>query len=123
MDTTSFKEYRRRRKRMMDMMGEDSIAIIPTAPVRMRNRDVEFPFRADSDFYYLSGFAEPEAVLVLIPDRPQGEYVMFCRQRDPKMEIWNGPRAGLEGMCDDFGADDAFPIEDIDEILPGFARR
>lgn len=115
----NIKEYKRRCKRLMDMMGEDSIAILPTAPVRYRNRDVEFPFRADSDFYYLTGFAEPEAVAVLIPDRPQGEYVMFCRERDPKMEVWNGPRAGLEGVCEIYGADDAFPISDMDDILPG----
>ncbi len=119
METVDIKEYKRRRKRLMDMMGEGSIAIMPTSPVRMRNRDVEFPFRADSDFYYISGFSEPEAVAVLIPDRPQGEYVMFCRERDPKMEVWNGPRAGLDGVCEIYGADDAFPIDDLDEILPG----
>lgn len=115
----NIKEHKRRRKRLMDMMGEGSIAILPTAPVRIRNRDVEFPFRADSDFYYLTGFAEPESVAVLIPDRPQGEYVVFCRERDPKMEVWNGPRAGLEGVCETYGADDAFPIGDLDDILPG----
>ena len=70
-------------------------------------------------FYYLSGFAEPESVAVLIPNRPQGEYVLFCRERDPKMEVWHGPRAGLEGACDIYGADDAFPIGDMDDILPG----
>ncbi len=118
-DTTSAKEYKRRRKKLMDMMGEDSIAIIPTSPVRMRNRDVEYPFRADSDFYYLTGFDEPEAVAVLLPNRERGEFVMFCRERDPTMEVWNGPRAGIEGVCEYYGADDAFPISDLDDILPG----
>ncbi len=113
------KEFQRRRKRLMDMMGDESIAIIPTAPVRMRNRDVEYPFRHDSDFYYLTGFAEPEAVAVLIPGRPSGEYVLFCRERDALMETWNGIRAGLEGAVERHGADDAFPIEDLDDILPG----
>lgn len=113
------REFPKRRKRLMDMMGDDSVAIIPTAPVQMRNRDIEFPFRPDSDFYYLTGFGEPEAVLVLVPDRDNGEYVLFCRERDEKMETWNGHRAGLEGACEIYGADDAFPIDDLDDILPG----
>ena len=113
------KEYSRRRKRLMDMMGDQSVAIIPTAPVSIRNRDVEFSFRPESDFYYLTGYSEPEAVAVLIPDRHHGEYVLFCRERDEKMETWNGRRAGLEGACELYGANDAFPIEDMDDILPG----
>ena len=113
------REFPRRRKRLMDMMGDESIAIIPTSGVRVRNRDVEYPFRADSDFLYLTGFPEPEAVAVLVPDRNSGEYVLFCRERDEKMETWNGRRAGLEGACRQYGADDAFPITDLDDILPG----
>ena len=112
------REFSRRRKRLMDMMDSESIAIIPTASVHIRNRDVEYPFRPDSDFYYLTGFSEPEAVALLIPDRHYGEYVMFCRERDEKMETWNGRRAGLEGVCKIHGADDAFPIGDLDDILP-----
>lgn len=103
----------------MQMMGKDSVAILPAAPVRMRNRDAEHPYRQDSDFYYLTGFPEPEAVAVLIPKRPHGEYILFCRERDPLMETWHGRRAGLEGALDAYGADDAFPITDIDDILPG----
>ncbi|HEY7840651.1 MAG TPA: Xaa-Pro aminopeptidase [Gammaproteobacteria bacterium] len=113
------REFPRRRKRLMDMMGDESIAIIPTSGVRVRNRDVEYPFRADSDFLYLTGFPEPEAVAVLVPDRNSGEYVLFCRERDEAMETWNGRRAGLEGACERYGADDAFPITDLDDILPG----
>ncbi len=113
------KEFARRRKRLMEMMGDSAIAILPSAPVRTRNRDVEFPFRPDSDFYYLTGFPEPEAVAVIAPGRTQGEYLLFCRERDPDMEMWNGERSGLEGACDVYGADDAFPIGDIDDILPG----
>jgi Xaa-Pro aminopeptidase len=113
------REFPRRRKRLMDMMGDESVAIIPTSGVRLRNRDVEYPFRADSDFLYLTGFPEPEAVAVLVPDRNSGEYVLFCRERDEKMETWNGRRAGLEGACEIYGADDAFPITDLDDILPG----
>ncbi|HET8710588.1 MAG TPA: Xaa-Pro aminopeptidase, partial [Spongiibacteraceae bacterium] len=81
--------------------------------------DVEFPFRQDSDFYYLTGFPEPDAVLVLMPGRAHGEVVVFCRERDPTQELWNGYRAGPEGVCAKYGADDAFPINDMDDILPG----
>jgi Xaa-Pro aminopeptidase len=113
------KEFPRRRKRLMDMMGDESIAILPTASVQIRNRDVEFPFRPDSDFFYLTGYPEPEAVLVLIPGRQNGEFILFCRERDKLMETWHGRRSGLEGACDIYAADDAFPIEDMDDILPG----
>ena len=113
------KEFSRRRNQLMRMMGRNSIAIIPTATEQLRNRDVEFPFRADSDFYYLTGFREPDAVAVLIPKRPHGEYLLFCRERDPEMETWTGKRAGTQGAVDTFDADDAFPVGDIDEILPG----
>ena len=113
------REFAKRRQRLMDMMGEGSIAIVPTSPVRPRNRDVEFPFRPDSNFYYLTGFGEPEAVAVLAPGREQGEFVMFCRERDPAAEQWHGARIGLEGVCERHGADDAFPIGDLDDILPG----
>ncbi len=103
----------------MRTMGRDAIAILPAAVVRHRNNDVEYDYRQDSDFHYLTGFAEPEAVAVLIPGRPAGEYVLFCRDRDPTREMWDGGRAGPDGAVRRFGADDAFPIGDIDEILPG----
>ena len=112
-------EFARRRKRLMQLMGEDAIAVLPTAPERVRSRDTEYPYRADSDFYYLTGFPEPEAVAVLIPGRAHGEFLLFCRERDPEMETWHGRRAGLDGARERYGADDAFPIADIDEILPG----
>lgn len=112
-------EFAARRKRLMEMVGEGGIAIIPTAPEQTRNRDVDYPFRPDSDFYYLTGFPEPEAVAVLVPGREHGEYILFCRERDAKMETWHGRRAGLEGALERHGADDAFPITDIDDILPG----
>ena len=103
----------------MQMMSKNSIAILPTAPTSYRNRDIEHRYRADSDFYYLTGFSEPQAVLVLLPKRKHGEYVLFCRERDPVQETWHGRRAGLEGAREIYQADDAFPITDIDEILPG----
>ncbi len=112
-------ECQRRRKRLMDMIGSDSIAILPTSSVYIRNRDVEFPFRPDSDFFYLTAYPEPDAVAVLIPDRADGEFIMFCRESDEEMETWHGRRAGLDGVLNLYGADDAFPIEDMDDILPG----
>ena len=112
-------EFRKRRKKLMDMLGDDSIAILPAAPEKMRNRDVAYRYRQDSDFYYLTGFAEPEAVVALIPGRSQAEFVLFCRERNREQEIWHGTRAGLEGACTDYGADDAYPITDLDDILPG----
>ena len=112
-------EYARRRKALMAQMEPNSIAIIPAAAVAIRNRDVEHVYRQDSDFQYVSGFPEPEAVAVLIPGREYGEYVLFCRERNPERELWDGLRAGQEGAIRDYGANDAFPISDIDDILPG----
>ena len=112
-------EFRRRRQRLMALMESNSIAIIPAAREQLRSRDTEYPFRQDSDFHYLCGFPEPDAVLVLVPGREHGEDVIFCHERDPKMELWHGYRAGPEGACAEYGADDAFPVGDIDDILPG----
>lgn len=112
-------EFARRRKQLMDMMEPNSIAILPSAPERIRSRDTEYSYRQDSDFLYLSGFEEPQAVIALIPGREHGEFVMFVRERNREREIWDGYRAGPEGACTQFDADDAFPIDDIDDILPG----
>ncbi len=111
-------EFKRRRRQLMRMMGKDSIAILPAAAVRQRNNDVHYPYRPDSDFYYLTGFPEPEAVAVLIPGRKQGEYILFCRERDEEKERWDGPIAGQEGAVEDYDADDSFPISDLNDILP-----
>jgi Xaa-Pro aminopeptidase len=112
-------EFARRRRQLMRMMGREAIAILPAAPVRHRNSDVEYAYRQDSDFYYLTGFAEPESVAVLIPGRAHAEYVLFVRDHDASREVWDGARAGPEGATRQYGADDAFPISDMDEILPG----
>ncbi len=113
------KEFARRRKQLMRMVGQGGIVILPAAPVRTRSRDTEYIFRQDSDFYYLTGFAEPDAVAALVPGRESGEFVVFCRERDRDREIWDGHREGPEGVVSNYGADDAFPIDDIDDILPG----
>ena len=111
-------DYQRWRRELMQLMG-GGVAVFPTAPEATRNSDVLYPFRPDSDFYYLTHFPEPAAVAVLVPGRPQGEFILFCRERDPEKETWNGRRRGLEGAVQVYGADDAFPIDDIAEILPG----
>lgn len=112
-------EYARRRKQLMQMAGEQAILILPAAPERVRSHDTHYPYRQDSDFWYLSGFPEPEAVLVLVPGRKHGETILFCRERDAEREAWDGPRAGQEGAVAQYGMDDAYPIDDVDEILPG----
>jgi len=103
----------------MRMIGRGGVGIVPTAPTRLRSRDVDHPYRPDSDFFYLTGFAEPEAIAVLAPGRAQGEYVLFCRDRDSQREAWDGARIGPDAAVEALGADDAFPIGDVDEILPG----
>jgi Xaa-Pro aminopeptidase len=112
-------EFARRRQSLMAHFEQNSIAIIPAASEKIRNRDAHYAYRQDSDFYYLSGFPEPEAVLVLMPGREHGETILFCREKDPERETWDGYRAGQQGACEQYGADDAFPIGDINDILPG----
>ncbi|HEY6645262.1 Xaa-Pro aminopeptidase [Povalibacter sp.] len=112
-------EFARRRRQLMKMIGKGGIAILPAVPESTRNSDVLYHYRPDSDFHYLTGFGEPESVAVLIPGRTHAEYVLFVRDRDPTRETWDGRRAGPEGATRDYGADDAFPIADIDDILPG----
>ena len=112
-------EFARRRRQLMKMAGPDAVVLIATAPERMRNADAAWPYRQDSDFHYLSGFPEPDAVLALLPGRQHGEVVLFCRERDPEHERWHGESIGTERAVADYGMDDAFPIDDIDDILPG----
>lgn len=112
-------EFKRRRRALMRLMGENSIAVIPSARAAVRSRDTEHAYRADSNLHYLSGFDEPEALMVLVPNRKAGEYLMFCRERNPEKETWHGRRLGVDRAPAALGADDAFPIDDIDDILPG----
>lgn len=120
---TARKEYQRRRRRLMQMMDKGGIAILPTTPLSFRNRDVEYPYRPESDFLYLTGFEEPQAVAVFDPAGPQGEFLLFCRERDPALELWTGPRAGTEGVRADYDADDAFGIEHLDDVLPSLLEQ
>ncbi|MHB1949978.1 MAG: Xaa-Pro aminopeptidase [Acidiferrobacteraceae bacterium] len=111
------KHLHKRRDELMRLMGH-GVAIVPTAPVSVRNRDVTFPYRPDSDFYYLTGFPEPEALAVFVPERPEGRFVLFCRERDPERELWDGRRAGPEGAREIYGADEAYPLAMADTVIP-----
>ncbi|WP_031433917.1 Xaa-Pro aminopeptidase [Methylomarinum vadi] len=112
-------EFKRRRKLLMQQVGKGNIALIASASSRTRNRDVEYPFRQDSDFYYLTGFNEADSLAVFIPGREQGEYILFCREFDEQKALWEGAHAGLEGATKHYEADDSFPIDDLSDILPG----
>ena len=113
-------DFQQRRDRLAQAMGPRSIAIIATSPVAMRNRDADYKYRTDSSFFYLTGFAEPEAVAVIetFDDVEEGySYSLFCRERDREMEIWNGYRAGVDGAVDDYDADEAYAIDLLDEEI------
>lgn len=110
-------EFAKRRKQLLTALGDNAIAIIQASKVVIRNRDADFPFRQDSDFLYLTGFNEPNAVAVFIPGRPEGEYILFCQAKDPAMERWTGKRAGVEGVVKDYGVDQAFKLEELDQQM------
>ena len=105
------------RRRALQLRMGQGLGIIPTAPARVRNRDSEYLYRFDSYFYYLSGFPEPDAVLVLVAGN-EPKSILFCRKRDPSRELWDGLRNGPEGAKAAFGVDEAFPIEALDELMP-----
>ena len=114
-------EFARRRRTLLRSLGKDALAVIPAAPVAQRSRDVDHPYRPHSDFAYLTGFTEADAVAVFAPGRKEGEYVLFCRPRDERFELWEGPRVGCRRAVRDFGADQALSIEDVAKVLPGIA--
>src|SRR3970040_141564 len=109
--------FANRRGRLAEQLGEDAIAIIPAAVEVVRSNDTTFDFHQDPDFLYLTGFHEPDAVAVITPGHPDGEFTLFVHPRDPELEAWNGYRAGTEGAIERFGADRAFNLDEIDEVL------
>src|SRR3954471_5663458 len=109
--------FRARREAFMAQIG-DGVAVLCSAPELRKSRDTEIRFRQDSDFYYLTGFTEP-GVAVFTPHDDGHRFTLFVRPRDPEKETWNGPRAGVEGARDRFGADAAYPLEEIDTRLKG----
>ena len=114
--------FESRRQLVMEKIGEDGIAVIPNAPVQRRNSDVSYPYRSDSDFFYLTGFSEPDSVAVLAPGNESGDYIIFCREHDPLHERWEGKRAGLDGAMEKYGADCSMSIAQIDEEMPNLLR-
>ena len=117
MDTANALSRCAERRHALQLRMRQGIALIPTAPARFRNRDSDYLYRFDSYFYYLSGFTEPEAVLVLVAgDQPRS--ILFCRQRDPARELWDGIRSGPESAKAALGVDEAFAVEALDEQMP-----
>lgn len=110
--------YRAHRDRLVDAIGADGMAVVPAAGEQVRNDDVSHPFRQNSDFVYLTGFHEPDAVAVLVPGHSDGDYHLFVRPRERESEIWNGYRVGVEGARERFQADSAYPLAELDSRLP-----
>lgn len=111
-------EYQKRRELLLSTLTSQDVAIVGAAPIAERNESVEYPYRQDSNFQYLTGFPEPEAVLVLIPNRIEGQVVLFCRDKDPALEVWTGIRSGQAGALADYHVDQAFSIKQLDEVMP-----
>ena len=112
-----------RRRRFLKAIGSGAVAIMPSAPVAVRSGDVEFVYRQDNDFYYLTGFAEPESVALFAPDQKDGEFVMFVRPRDKDRETWTGRRAGVEGAMLDYGADKAYASTNSTRVCAALPRQ
>jgi Xaa-Pro aminopeptidase len=110
--------FKRRRSKFAEKMVPGSVAVLAAAPVRIRNGDVEYEYRQDSDFYYLTGFEEPDSLCVLTKDDSEVQFTLFVRPRDPEKEAWTGIRAGLQGAVETFGADYAYENHQIEETLP-----
>ena len=111
------KEFEKRRRKLARLIGKDGIAVIPTASTRVRSRDTDYPYRPDSDFYYFTGFSEPNAVMILAPGREDGSFIVCLREKNPLTEIWDGHMEGLNGVKKNYEADQSFDIEDLETIL------
>jgi Xaa-Pro aminopeptidase len=113
----SMEVFERRRRAFMDRLGPTAAVLLPAAPVALRSNDVEHRYRQDSDFLYLTGFSEPEAVCLLLPGHPKEEFILFVRPRDPERETWTGRRAGVDGAVTSYGAQVAYTIDKLDEKI------
>ncbi len=111
-----------RRATFMEKMDSNAVAIFPCKPEYSRNLDVNYPYRQESNFYYLSGFEEPQSILFINPSAPKNKYVMFIRKKDIRREVWEGARAGIEGAMTEFMADTALNIEDFKQTLHQFIK-
>ncbi|WP_099240236.1 aminopeptidase P N-terminal domain-containing protein [Synechococcus sp. BDU 130192] len=114
-------EYQQRRQAFMAEIGQGT-AILRSAPHAVMHNDVEYNFRQDSDFYYLTGFNEPNAVAVFAPHHPEHQFILFVQPKDLAQEIWVGYRAGVEGAKEKFGADITYSIQELDEKLPEYLK-
>lgn len=112
-------EYQQRRQALMEKIGGGT-AIFRSAPMAVMHNDVEYTFRQDSDFYYLTGFNEPNAVAVFAPHHEEHQFVLFVQPKDPEKEVWTGYRMGVEGAKERYGADEAYPISELEEKLPPY---
>lgn len=115
-------EYRQRRQQLMAKLGNGT-AIFRSAPMAVMHNDVEYTFRQDSDFFYLTGFNEPEAVAVLAPHHQEHQFVLFVQPKERDKEVWTGYRCGVEKAKEIFGADEAYPIAEMDEKLPQYLEK
>ena len=106
------------RNAYMEAIGPNAVALVRSPPEYTRNGDNQFPFRQSSDLYYLTGFAEPEAALVLRPGAEKDRVVLFVRPKDPERETWTGRRIGVEAAPEKFGVEVAYSIDDLEEKLP-----
>ena len=113
----SIKEFAKRRKKLARAIGKNSVAILSTADLSTRTNDTYYPFRSDSDFYYYTGFSEPQALMMIAPGRPEGEFILCVRPKDPLMETWEGFMEGLDGVIKNYDANESFDIADIDTVL------
>ena len=116
------KEFAKRRQQLMEIAGDEAVIIVPAAARKIRNRDAHYPYRQDSDFLYLSGFSEHDAMIVLLPQGNSGRSILFCRERDTEREMWDGSMAGVEGAIEQFGFDEAYPISEMKRRLPRMLR-
>jgi Xaa-Pro aminopeptidase len=112
--------FAQRRRDFIDAIGPDGVAVLTANPRRRRSKDTEFPYRPSSDILYLTGFREPETVLVIAPGHDAGEVAMFVRPRDEDAELWDGERPGPDGAEAEYGADVAYSTEELDDELPKF---
>ena len=115
-------DFSLRRETLSKLLLDDSVVILASSSTKVRNSDADYAYRQDSNFYYLSGFNEPESVIIIRPSARNRKYIIFCRDRDPLKEQWDGYRAGQEGAKEIYGADEAYSISLLDELMPEFLQ-
>ena len=117
MQNTQF-NFKERRSELSQKIEEDSAIIVYSAPVKTRISDTDYLYRQDSNFYYLSGYEEPESMLLIRPNAQENNFIIFCRDRDALREQWDGFRSGQEGAVEKYGANQAYSISDVDKLMP-----